>query len=623
MCKHFGFYVWTSSFATMDSSIADTVFFGGNIITMDEANPKAEALAVQGEKIVKVGQLDDVFCHVGPNTKIIYLNKQTLLPGFIEPHQHAIQMVLQRCMYYNIGAYYFDSYDEIKKFINEKVSDVATASPIEWCVFIGWDPELISDLPRLSADFMDKEFLPPVVPVVIVGQSLHVAWANHAAMEAAEIPADIEDPTGGVFGRDENGVLTGQMFEAPAMMRVLSYFSPAPDKESLLKAVKDQWQDYASRGFTTVTDMSYVPMDGIDVLLSAVASQDECPVRLALYTIIYPEEESDGRRTSKPKPPLCCPCLAVVKLTKKSAGTSVSLTRSVNESSKLWEAGVKIVADGSPHTGTMADKEPFLYTNLTEVLGFPKAPCYGQQNFSNEELYEMVKKHHCEGKQISIHAHGDRTCDQAVSAYEKVLAEFPRPDSRHRMEHLGLMTAEQIARAASLDLALSFFVCHLYYYGKTYSESIFGRERTNRWAPVALASKEGMRWTIHQDHPAFPQPPLPFANLKTAVTRTQRDDNETVYGPEYCVNIHNAIKGYTINAAWQIHRDDKLGSLTANKMADLLILDQNPYEVDPMKLEEIKVVETFLGGRRTNLAVLKTLPNTNIQVLSPTGNDPQ
>lgn len=102
------------------------------------------------------------------------------------------------------------------------------------------------------------------------------------------------------------------------------------------------------------------------------------------------------------------------------------------------------------------------------------------------------------------------------------------------------------------------------------------KERTNRWTPLSEATKHDLRWTIHQDQCTFPGPPLPFANLKTAVTRTQRDDKETVYGPEYSVSTHEALKAYTINAAWQIHRDDDLGSLEVNKKADLPILSENP-----------------------------------------------
>ena len=183
----------------------------------------------------------------------------------------------------------------------------------------------------------------------------------------------------------------------------------------------------------------------------------------------------------------------------------------------------------------------------------------------------------------------------------QVMNKYPEPkDMRHRIEHLGLATADAISRAAQVNLALSFFVCHLYFYAKTFANFYLGEERTNRWTPLSVATKHGMRWTIHQDNPAFPSPPLPFANMKTAVTRTQRDDSQTVYGPEYRVSIDEAVKAYTINAAWQLHKDDLLGSLTENKKADLVILSHNPYKVDPFQLEDIQVIDTFLDGRPIN-----------------------
>jgi predicted amidohydrolase YtcJ len=111
------------------------------------------------------------------------------------------------------------------------------------------------------------------------------------------------------------------------------------------------------------------------------------------------------------------------------------------------------------------------------------------------------------------------------------------------MEHLGLMTEEQIKRASQMQLGLSFFVNHLYFYGTSFSNFILGPERTKRWAPCSLGTKYGLRWTLHQDHPTHPGPPLPFVSMQTAVTRTERFQPDTVYGPEYCVSIHEALKG--------------------------------------------------------------------------------
>ena len=188
------------------------------------------------------------------------------------------------------------------------------------------------------------------------------------------------------------------------------------------------------------------------------------------------------------------------------------------------------------------------------------------------------------------------------------------------MERLGFCTVEQIEYAAKLNLALSFFVAHLYFYGTSYTKNIFGPERTNRWTPLSAATKAGLRWSIHQDHATYPGPPLPFANIKTAVTRTQRDDKEKVYGPEYCVTIHEAMKAVTIDAAWQLHKDDCLGSLKEGKKADLIVVSDNPYKV--ITIRRTIIMFSFLNHvtrvRQTQSATeisLTTLPMTLTRTL--------
>ena len=112
--------------------------------------------------------------------------------------------------------------------------------------------------------------------------------------------------------------------------------------------------------------------------------------------------------------------------------------------------------------------------------------------------------------------------------------------------------------------------------------------------------------SIHEDHPTFPGPPQPFANIKTAVTRTERHGPNTAYGKEYCITVHQAIKALTIGAAYQLHKEDEIGSLEVGKLADLVIISADPYTVDPMKLDtDVKVVETYIGGQCNNISKLK------------------
>ncbi|XP_022092691.1 uncharacterized protein LOC110980376 [Acanthaster planci] len=347
-----------------------------------------------------------------------------------------------------------------------------------------------------------------------------------------------------------------------------------------------------------------------------MADAPDFPVRLGLYKLIHAVRDEDLDSASGPTPPKvrCCSQLGRTRA-KEARGSAKNYEGGVgNYSPRLWEAGLKLIADGSPHCGTAATREPFMFTPLTETLGFPKAPSYGILNMETDALFDTVKRHHQEGKQIAIHCHGERSCEQVLKVYEKILTQFPNQDNRHRMEHLGLMTVDQIARAGKINLALSFFVDHLRFYALVYKTNIFG-DRVNRWTPISEATKNGITWTIHQDHPTFPGEANPFSNIKTAVTRCTRDDPNTPYGPEYCVSVHEALKAYTVNAAWQLHRDKEIGSIKAGKKADLVVLSENPYDVNPVDLDRIRVIETFVDGRRNKLAKIKTIPTVNVKFL--------
>ena len=189
----------------------------------------------------------------------------------------------------------------------------------------------------------------------------------------------------------------------------------------------------------------------------------------------------------------------------------------------------------------------------------------------------------------------------SMQFYFQLTKSYPDIKVQHRIEHFGFGREEHIKKAVSLDVSISFFVQHLYFYGSSYSGNILGPDRTSCWAPISLAVKYDALWTLHQDHPAFPGPPSPFENLMTAVTRTERHKPDVIYGQEYCISIMEALKGYTINAAKQIGRGVDLGSISVGKQADLIIVDADPVKVadeDPFKIGDIKVLSTYVRGFR-------------------------
>jgi len=565
----------------LKDGVADIVFRNGNIYTIDDNNPKVEALAVQGERILAVGDYDDIKPMIKRRqTQIIDLEGKTLLPGLVEAHEHATFVASNRFLYTNVSAYGLNGEERDKEAVLEIIRNEISQTdpdeePLPWCIFFGYDIELIPDLPTLDAKVLDE--FSTKIPLMVIAQNGHAAWVNNKTFKVCDITSPDQCPPGGIYITDENGELTGLLLEEPAIKSVLEH---APIPEGMVgdaaEAIVEQWKEYSTRGYTTVTELAHAPSQAVDLYLSSVATFDDCPIRLALYI-----------------------------------STSSTTEPQIVENSKIWVAGAKIWADGSPHCGTAAVKDPYPDNEMTQRLAFPPPPppptipdppkC-GLLNWTDDELFQMVKKLHDEGKQVSVHTNGERAVDQALNVYKQLMK--PGDDSRHRIEHASLITEDQLKVCGELGVLPSFMVYQLYFYGKVFSEFTLGEERANRWGPVAAAVKYvgEEKISIHEDHPSFPGPSQPFANIKTAVTRTHRHDPNKVYGKEYCITVEQAIKALTIGAAYQLFKEDEIGSLEVGKLADLVILSTDPYKIDPMKLDtDVKVVETYIGGRCNNI----------------------
>ena len=543
---------------------ADIIFMGGSIITMDESNPSVEALAVKGDKIMAVGTKDQILSLKGLFTRVVELEgTETLMPGLIEPHTHP-SLVLALSIFTDLSGFTYTSFKEVKKAIKKAVESTKPAQPIPWVLFKGWDPALITDLPPLNATTLDR-LATTKYPVLVLSQAMHSAWLNTKGLEVCGITKATKDPPGGKIVKDQDGNPTGMLKEPPAITLAASKI-PKPNAIELARVALSTLQQYSQHGFTTITDMGTIPLDlKILAALSLLTLIPECPVRLGVYY----------SPTSKLKP-------AIHHINKK-----------------LWFPGVKIWADGSPYTGSMAIAEPaYLKTPMTEALDFDfeKYPCGYLIYGSADKQAEIVQPF--QNELIATHCQGERAIQQSLDAYEKLIQSNPEnSDHRYRLEHVGLITEDQLRRATQLGVTTTIFVSHVRYYGYALQHCILG-DRAERFAPTGLATSCGQtHWTLHEDNPFFPI--NPFASMRTCMTRQMwKDPQHSVLGPQFCSTIEEALKAYTINAAWQLKREKDLGSLTVGKLADLVVLDSNPMVVQPDNLPNIQVLETYLGGER-------------------------
>jgi len=545
---------------TQGCSYADSIFWGGDIITVDDNNPTVEALAVRGGLIMAVGSRDEVFQQKGPETQMIDLGGKTLMPGLIEPHSHPI-----------ISALLYDWID-VSGFNNphgeavmEKLKKAAAdAGPGEWINAFGYDPILTRDLKALNADMLDS--ISSTNPIFVMVQTMHTVYVNHKAFELAGISDDTPQPQGGTFVKDEAGHLTGMVIEQGGVLPIMTALLQDSEKEGT-ELMERQIRRYAGAGYTTVGAMGLFPVfpDAMEKLKQMV-ERDDCPIRM----------------------------VAMDKATDLENGLSIDLGPG---NDRFRTVGVKFWYDGSPYTGNMFLDEPYANSELMQKgLGIPEDTC-GYAMLPKETFRDLVRKYHDQGRQISVHGQGDRAIRDIVDVFEEVLAASPRHDHRHRIEHCALFGEKDMARAARLDLTPSWHINHIYYYGEALRDEIIGPDRAKGLMPMALAQKYGLRSSVHNDSPMYPAEP--FKLMRTAVTRRTR--NGDVIGAEQAVTVDDAIKALTINPAWQMFLEDKVGSLETGKRADLAVMSENPLKIDPLRLHKIQVIETYRGGRRATI----------------------
>ncbi|MCF2532586.1 amidohydrolase [Yinghuangia soli] len=532
------------------------ILFLGTAVTMDGDRPFADAVAVRDGRVLGVGSRIDAEQWRGPGTRIVELGARCLLPGFIEAHGHPIvearlfgtDLVDIRPMTVPTAA---EAVDVVRKTLSVRGTEGAS--------FIGWDPLGHGPgLPDPTLQWLDE--LSPDAPLVILTQSAHLGFFNSRAAERAGLDATTPDPSGGRFGREEDGSLSGTAYEQSAIRALFpDHRNP---REQFAAALSREVTRLNQVGVTTMSEMACLP-EWRAALLDPNRSFDGLTVRLRLYA---PAEET---------PPIGV-----------HPGEGNDMIR---------EVGVKIWVDGSPWVGNISVSFPYLDTELTRSLGLGTRP-RTTTNYSWDALAAIVEAYFPLGWQVACHAHGDLAIDMVLDVYESVLYRYPGRDHRLRLEHVGAMREDQFVRAAGLGVTASVFIDHVYYWGDLLTEELFGETYGARWASARSAVDAGMRISLHNDPPATPENPL--HNITVATTRRSRSGR--VLAPEECLTVAQALRAETIDAAYQLFCDDVTGSITPGKYADLVVLSANPYDVAPEDIRDLDVVATFLAGRQVH-----------------------
>ncbi|MBU3589559.1 amidohydrolase [Polynucleobacter sp. 80A-SIGWE] len=542
---------------------ADTIFYGGPIVTVNAKNEEVQALAVQNGKIVAVGTKDAVTKEwQADNTKVIDLKGQTLMPGFVEPHVHIIVTSVFEGLGLNLSNFTlpYDTKESLIQKMKVALKDVPAGG---WLFGFGVDPSRTTPfMAELNADDLDK--VSKDVPVFIVNQSGHIGYVNHKALELAGVTDQTPNPKGGgVYVKDAKGKLTGKLIEPPSYLAFMAKM-PAPTEAQLMGAIQGTMKKIASTGVTTVSEMSVGGNFGVDkevAIYKSIFAKNASPVRIRGY--LFSESIPSGKTSIKP-----------------------------NEGDdQLRFIGIKYISDGSTQGLTAALTKPYTYPKNSQWSG--------ELDFKDAEIYASAKSFFDQGWQISTHANGDKAIDQTLATYSKLLADNPKQDRRLRIEHFTINNESQVKKAVKLGVIPSFTIGHVDYWGAAFNNHLVGPDRAKRIDPAGDFKRAGGKFTLHSDTPVSPVGPLNY--ISEEVTRLWQLPPQKALGPDQAVSVDDAIRAVTIDAAYQLFADNIVGSLEVGKQADLVLLEKNPRQTAPADIRNIKVKGTWVSGKQVNL----------------------
>ncbi|MBY6410089.1 amidohydrolase [Rhodococcus sp. BP-252] len=532
------------------SSYADLVLVG-TVLTVDSSRPTAEGVAVRDGRICAVGTRAELDSEIGPSTHVVDIGDGCVMPGLVEAHGHPLmEAVVLSDRMVDIRPVTVRDADAVVQAVRDEVGRRGD----DGAFLSGWDALLQKGLPEPTLAWLDS--VAPDTPLVILHNSGHLAFFNSVAARLHGLDRTTPDPKGAAYGRDASGELDGSARETAAVFPLVS---SAMNAGSYPQMLAEECARLNRAGLTTCSEMAYDPKFG--PLVEALNTQGALTVRLRTY------EMSNPTMTARSTP-----------------GAGDDMVRAT---------GIKIWVDGSPWIGNIDLTFPYLDTDATAAIGVEPGSC-GHANYTREQLTEIVDAYFPLGWPLACHVMGDNGIDTILDVYDSVLTRHPRPDHRLRLEHVGAIRDDQIARAVSLGVTCSLFVDQIHYWGDVLVDGLFGPEHGSRWMPAGSAVRAGMRVSLHNDPPVTPEEPL--RNIAVAVTRTT--PNGHVSGPEQRLTVEQAIRAQTIDAAWQLFSENEIGSIEVGKYADFVVLSADPRTVPPEDIADLDVRATYLAGTR-------------------------
>ncbi|MFI0227124.1 amidohydrolase [Streptomyces lydicus] len=554
---------------------ADLVFLGGRVVTVDARFTVASALAVTGGTISAVGGRDDIAPLVGPGTRAIDLRGATLLPGINDSHLHGCAFGMAGPpLSLDLGHPAVSSLADVAAAVRQAVG---RAPDGQWITGHGWDAgyldECVTD-PSRQPSRHDLDTVSRDHPVVLYSFSGHATWVNSKALELLGVDRYTVAPPGGAIVTDDAGEPTGLLHEGA--QDLVQNALPPLSRQERTDAIRSTLATLARLGVTSYTEPGLGP-GGDGIMRGALGRQT---------LDVYHQLLADGELTARVGV-LLLPT-GMTSTAEEFARTLNALGRTTADPRRLAIHGVKIFADGIVPNKTAWMHEPY-------VGGGSGCLCVGGGTDAERitEIDAMIRHAHVAGHQMGVHVTGDRAIDTVADAFAAAMAAHPRPDARHYLIHGDFLTPHSMKVLAAhgfgvnMNPTIKWTVADM-------EEDFVGAGRAAYAWPYRDALDAGVRVASGSDapvtHPDWRQ------GIATMMLRESKATGR-VSGPEQRIGLAEAVRTYTIDAAWQDFADDWKGSLEPGKVADLCVLDGDLLAADPHDIPEMPVVLTVMDGQ--------------------------
>ena len=532
----------------------DTVFFNGKIRTFAPGMPVVQAVACSGGRIVAVGASDEILRLCGADTRDVNLKGRTVIPGLTDAHVHLADKGLADRELVDVRDFYgpVSNIDVVLTRLSKKAAETPAG---DWVVAQG---SPMQDYRMKDKRFPDRVDLDAAVPVhpTSVSFGAHVTVANSRGLTLAGIDRDTPDPAGGAIQRDSNtGEPTGILHERA--QHIVSAVIPDFDATQRKLGIAYAVQQSLERGVTTIHDIV----------------KDPAAVRA------YQELKAEGGLHMRSS--------LLLRIIESEMSTDSVLETGLQHGfgdEWLRVGGVKMSIDGG-----ITGRNALFYDPYLDMPDY-----YGLIRIQQDELDETVLRCHKAGIRCCVHAIGDRAFDMSLEAYEKALAALPREDHRHRIEHMGnwLMSPQRIEKLVRMGIVAIPNISLGYFVGDSIREAI-GAKRMVKAFPLKTLLEAGVKMAGGSDAPGY-WPVDPLRDIGAYVSRRMLW-GETL-APEEALSVQQAFELHTTHAAFAGFEEDRKGTLEVGKLADMAVLAEDPFEVPPERIKDLKVEMTVVGG---------------------------